>query len=370
MRIVNRIGYLDAACADAAPNLTIAIPSRLHYPPSSDLPLNGLRVAIKDNIHIAGAKTFGSCKSYGELYGISRTTAPAVQRLLDLGAVIVGKTVLSQFADAEAPTCDFVDFHAPSNPRGDGNRTAGGSSYGSGAAAAAYEWLDFTVGTDTGGSCRVPAANNCVFGLRPSRGAMTVDGTLIIHRDLDAVGLLSRDMDILMRVATPLYCLPSRAKSPDAPRFLYPSHLFPVQGIEVQKIFDQVARAIEFILGVDREEVDFREAWKQSRPTDGRSYDEYFASTLFKHIIWGGYHERSKFRDEYEFTFQRHPIVNPLTRHRWSEGVKMTDKEFEQSLSEREEYQAFIESIFGENTFMLTPFLYTEPESRDTYRLA
>lgn len=147
--VLHRIGYLNAAHADAAPNLTIAVPSRLYHPPSADFPLNGLRVAIKDNIHITGAKTFGSCKSYGQLYGISQTTAPAVQRLLDLGVVIVGKTGLSQFADAEAPTCDFVDFHAPFNPRGDGNRSAGGSSYGSGAAAAAYKWLDFTVGTDS-----------------------------------------------------------------------------------------------------------------------------------------------------------------------------------------------------------------------------
>ncbi|KAI0416119.1 amidase signature domain-containing protein [Xylaria grammica] len=363
------IGYLNAACADAAPNLTIAVPSRLYYPLSPDFPLNGLRVAIKDNIDIAGAKTFGSCKSYGELYGVSRTTAPAVQRLLDLGAIIVGKTGMSQFADAESPTCDFVDFHAPFNPRGDGNRSAGGSSYGSGAAAAAYDWLDFTVGTDTGGSCRVPAANNCIFGLRPSRGAMTVDGTLIIHRDLDTVGLLSRDMNILVRVAVPFYRLPSRAVLP-APKFIYPLHLFPLQGIEVQQMFNRVAKAIEFTLGVKKEAIDFRQAWKRWRPMEDRSFDEYFASTLFQHVVWGEYHERAKFREEYEFAFQRYPMVNPLARHRWYSGAKMTEKEFEQSLSERQEYQSFIESIFGENTFMLTPFLYMEPEPRDVYQPA
>ncbi|KAI0876305.1 amidase signature domain-containing protein [Hypoxylon argillaceum] len=364
------IGYLNAAHADAAPNLTIAVPSRLYHPPSADFPLNGLRVAIKDNIHITGAKTFGSCKSYGQLYGISQTTAPAIQRLLDLGVVIVGKTGLSQFADAEAPTCDFVDFHAPFNPRGDGNRSAGGSSYGSGAAAAAYKWLDFTVGTDTGGSCRVPAAYNCIFGLRPSLGTMTVDGTLVIHRDLDTVGLLSRNMDMLVRVAIPFYRLPPRATSPCSPRFIYPLHLFPLQDIEVQQMFDQVVGAIEFTLGAKREAVDFREAWKQSRPTGDKSYDEYFASTLLQHVVWGGYHERANFRADFEREFKRHPTVNPMARYRWSSGAKMTAQGFEQSLFERREYQSFIESIFGENSFMLTPFLYSEPESRDVYQPA
>jgi hypothetical protein len=56
-----------------------------------------LRVAIKDNIDIAGVKTFASSRAYGELYGIASTSAPAIQKLLDLGAVIVGKTGMSQF---------------------------------------------------------------------------------------------------------------------------------------------------------------------------------------------------------------------------------------------------------------------------------
>jgi hypothetical protein len=56
-----------------------------------------LRVAIKDNIDIAGVKTFASSRAYGELYGIASTSAPAIQKLLDVGAVIVGKTGMSQF---------------------------------------------------------------------------------------------------------------------------------------------------------------------------------------------------------------------------------------------------------------------------------
>lgn len=149
MCFVPRVTYLNASCPDAAPNLSIAIPSRLYFPSRADKPLNGLRFAVKDNIDVAGAKTSGSCKAYAQLYGICSRSAPSIQRLLDLGAVVVGKTGMSQFADAEDPTGDFVDFHAPQNPRGDGNRVAGGSSFGSGASVGAYDWLDFALGTDS-----------------------------------------------------------------------------------------------------------------------------------------------------------------------------------------------------------------------------
>lgn len=140
---------MNSSIPDASPNLAIAVPSRLYFPPSAGKPLNGLRVAIKDNIDIAGVRTTGASMSYGELYGNALKSASAIQKLIDLGAVIVGKTGLSQFADAEDPTGDCVDFHAPWNPRGDGVRSTGGSSFGAGAAAGAYDWIDFTIGTDS-----------------------------------------------------------------------------------------------------------------------------------------------------------------------------------------------------------------------------
>lgn len=108
-----------------------------------------MRVAIKDNIDLHGVKTSGASKAHFELYPPAECSAPAAARLIELGAIIVGKTAMSQFADAEDPTGDYVDFHCPFNPRGDRYRTPGGSSSGAGAAVAGYEWLDFTIGTDS-----------------------------------------------------------------------------------------------------------------------------------------------------------------------------------------------------------------------------
>ena len=140
---------MNVSIPEDSPKLAVAVPSRLYYPPRLAKPLHGLRVAIKDNINIAGVRTYASSRAYGELYGPAAVSAPVVQKLIELGAAIVGKTGMSQFADAEDPTGDFVDFHAPWNPRGDGTRSPGGSSYGAGAATGAYEWLDFAIGTDS-----------------------------------------------------------------------------------------------------------------------------------------------------------------------------------------------------------------------------
>lgn len=130
-------------------HLAIAVPSRLYYPSSVEKPLNGLPVAVKDNIDLRGVRTSGSSRSYFNTYPAAETSAPAIQKLIDLGAIVVGKTGLSQFADAEDPTGDYIDYHCSFNPRGDGYRSPGGSSSGSGAAVAAYEWLDLAIGTDS-----------------------------------------------------------------------------------------------------------------------------------------------------------------------------------------------------------------------------
>lgn len=98
---------------------------------------------------LEGLKTTGGSRAYTELYGVRRESADIIKKLVDLGFVIVGKVKTTQFADSEWPTCDYVDFHGPFNPRGDGYLSPSGSSSGSASAVAAYEWLDYALGTDS-----------------------------------------------------------------------------------------------------------------------------------------------------------------------------------------------------------------------------
>ena len=110
--------------------------------------LKGIRVAIKDNYHIRGTQTSLGNRAYIETSPIQRDTAEVVVRLMNAGAQVVGKAHLSSFAMMEHPT-QSVDFQAPFNPRGDGYLITGGSSGGSAAAIAAYDWLDIAICSDS-----------------------------------------------------------------------------------------------------------------------------------------------------------------------------------------------------------------------------
>jgi len=130
-------------------SLAIAVPSRLYHKKSVDKPFAGTRIGIKDTINLKGLRTGGASRAYTQLYEPRKQSAAVIQHLLEMGFIVVGKTRTTQFADSEWPTCDYVDYHGPFNPRADGYQTPSGSSSGSAVAVAAYSWLDATIGSDS-----------------------------------------------------------------------------------------------------------------------------------------------------------------------------------------------------------------------------
>lgn len=97
---------------------------------------------------MAGVTTSASSRAYESFNAVTESTAESLQKLVDLGAVLVEKTKTAQFASGEGPM-DWVDFSCPFNPRGDGYLNPSGSSTGSAAAVAGYSWLDSAVGCDS-----------------------------------------------------------------------------------------------------------------------------------------------------------------------------------------------------------------------------
>jgi allophanate hydrolase len=152
------------------------------------LPLFGIPFAVKDNIDAAGLTTTAGCPAFA--YAPERD-ATAVRRLLDAGAMLVGKTNLDQFATGLAGTrspygaCESVYGR---------DLVAGGSSSGS-AVAVAAGLVPFALGTDTAGSGRVPAAMNGIVGLKPTRGLVSTAGVVPACRSLDCVSILSTSLD-------------------------------------------------------------------------------------------------------------------------------------------------------------------------------
>ncbi|KAK7715941.1 hypothetical protein SLS57_006692 [Botryosphaeria dothidea] len=156
-------------------------------------PLAGVRIGIKDLFDLKGMKTSGGNRAYFATVQAANETAPAVQKLIDAGAIVIGKNKLSEFAWAGAFHMDHIDYLLPFNPRGDGYNSPADSSGGGGASVASYDWLDLALGSDTGGSVRGPAAYNGVHGNRPSQGAVDLQGAIPFSQSMDTAGLLARD---------------------------------------------------------------------------------------------------------------------------------------------------------------------------------
>ncbi|KAL4797118.1 amidase family protein [Aspergillus venezuelensis] len=169
----------------------VPVPSRI-YSFYDKRPLAGQRVGVKDIYDLKGLKTTRGSISFTRVTTPATSNAPSVQRLIDLGAVVVGKQKTAQFASAADPW-DWTDYQSPFNPRGDGYLTCSSSSAGGGCAIAAYDWLDYSIGSDTGQSVRRPAAVAGVFGNRPSQGLMATDGVMPITYSTDTLGVLCRD---------------------------------------------------------------------------------------------------------------------------------------------------------------------------------
>jgi Amidase len=126
---------------------SIAVPSRLRRKMSPTLPLSGMRITVKDMFQIEGFRTSLGSRAYLALYPPAPQTAPAIQRLIECGAVVLGLTQLCSMVGTTEPT-QYIDFQAPFNPRGDGYQSPPGGSSGQPAAIAAYEWLDIAIGSD------------------------------------------------------------------------------------------------------------------------------------------------------------------------------------------------------------------------------
>ncbi|MGW0811238.1 amidase [Nonomuraea sp. NPDC002799] len=151
-------------------------------------PLHGVPVAVKDLIDVAGVRATMGSRHFAE--HVPDADAACVTGLRQAGAVIVGKTTTHEFA--YGPTGDRSANGPSRNPR-DPALMTGGSSGGS-AAAVAAGMVPLALGTDTGGSVRIPAALCGIAGFKPAYGAIPADGVFPLSRSLDHVGVLAGDI--------------------------------------------------------------------------------------------------------------------------------------------------------------------------------
>jgi len=169
-------------------------------PPTGSGELDGLTFAVKDLMDVAGRHTGCGNPSWRDSHPRAVVHAVCVDQMLAAGARCVGKTVTDELAFSLLGRNHFLG--TPLNPRAP-DRVPGGSSSGS-ASAVACGLADFALGTDTGGSVRVPASNCGIFGFRPSHGFISLAGVNPLAPGFDTVGVLAAEAGVLVRASRSL----------------------------------------------------------------------------------------------------------------------------------------------------------------------
>lgn len=163
--------------------------------------LKGITFVAKDLFDIAGHPTGAGNHDWARVHPIPEENAWAIQNLLDAGATLVGKTITDEISLGILGENPFDG--TPLNPKAP-DRVPGGSSSGS-VSAVARSFCDTALGTDTGGSIRVPASFCGVFGLRPTHGRLPTTGMLPQAPSSDTTGWFARDAQTFARVASVMF---------------------------------------------------------------------------------------------------------------------------------------------------------------------
>jgi amidase len=163
--------------------------------------LSGLTLAVKDIFDVEGCRTGCGSPDWLRTHEAAEKSAPVVEKLIDAGATMVGKTVTEELAYSIVG--ENAHYGAPVNINAPG-RVAGGSSSGSAAAVAAGD-VHMALGSDTGGSVRIPASFCGIYGLRPTHDRIALEGIMPLAASYDAIGWFARDPVVMSGVAQVLF---------------------------------------------------------------------------------------------------------------------------------------------------------------------
>ncbi len=214
--------------------LNAFVPGDDTWLPGGDGPLAGRTFASKDIFDVAGKVTGGGNPAWASTHPPAEANAWVVRQLLDAGAELAGKTITDELT--RGIFGENVHYGTPVNPRAPG-RVPGGSSSGS-ASAVAGELVDFALGSDTGGSVRVPASFCGLYGLRPTHGRIPRGGMLLQAPSYDTIGWFARDPDTFQRVGRVL--LASDAEPPLPAQLLIAEDAFELAEPETRSALNAV----------------------------------------------------------------------------------------------------------------------------------
>jgi len=293
-------------------------------PPTGSGPLDGLRFAVKDTIDVAGLKTGCGNPTWRDSHPAAVVHAVCVEQLLSAGARCVGKTISDELAFSLLGENHF--YGTPLNPRAP-DRVPGGSSSGS-ASAVACGLVDFALGTDTGGSTRVPASNCGIWGFRPSHGFVSVAGVNPLAPSFDTVGVLAQSADVLAKVGLVLLAgAPLSANKPETIHLI--SEAFAVADTDVQEALSEPVRRLRETFGRAVREVSLQEFAADDAGQSFAAWADIFCTIQWAEIqsclgAWLA-NARPEFGPEIAASFQ---LLNEVDRRRIAEAMRRREQYF------------------------------------------
>ncbi len=309
-------------------------------------PLSGITFVVKDNIAISGhVSSFGSSR-WRETHGKSTQNASVISKISDNGGDIVGLAKLDQLTFSLVG--NISEGEPPINPLYP-DRFTGGSSSGT-VSAVAGGIAQVGIGTDTGGSIRVPAAACGLYALRPSHGMIDCSGILPLAESFDTVGIVSMNIELIKKTFN---VIRSDQKLFDVKvkRVILPADILKTASEEVGKVVNEAAIRIAKALGASLAENNFE-----------RFLNVQFAD-LFTRMqgreIWGS-HSAWIVQNE-QFLF---PDVRMRLR-RAEQFYKMPGEEIEADRQVRNKYTEDLSKYLGNDAIVVLPIMYGLPPKRN-----
>ncbi|KAG9457960.1 hypothetical protein H6P81_002468 [Aristolochia fimbriata] len=351
----------------------------LSPPPSSDpaqQPLKGLTFAVKDIFDVKGHVTGFGNPDWARTHSPAISTSPVVLALLGAGATIVGKTIMDELA--YSINGENKHYGTPINPCAP-DHIPGGSSCGS-AVAVAAELCDFSIGTDTGGSVRVPAAFCHILGIRPSHGVVSTSGVIPMAQSFDTVGWFARDPAILSKVGD-ILLPPSDIVFTQPSSFIIADDCFQLLSMPRDQVSGVLIKAIEKLFGGEIiHNANLGNHINENVPSlkhfmdvssENQESPTLMALSLALRLL-----QRFEFKKNHgEWVSIVKPALGPGIRERVADALKTSDKDIDLCFAVQLQLKAALTSLLKDNAILAIPTvpgpppkLQTEGTMLDTFR--
>ncbi|KFK43202.1 hypothetical protein AALP_AA1G093600 [Arabis alpina] len=331
--------------------------------PSSSVPpsLHGLTFAIKDIFDVKGRVTGFGNPDWLRTHSAATSTAPVVSSLLEAGATSLGITIMDEMA--YSINGENAHYGTPKNPIAS-DRVPGGSSSGS-AVAVAAGLVDFSIGTDTGGSVRVPASYCGIFGFRPSHGVVSTTGVTPMAQSFDTVGWFARDTATLKRVGCVLLPQPHLDRI-EPSELIIADDCFKLSSVPHDLLVQPVLQSVEKSFGGKTaiKKMDLGEFIEENVPSlkhfmtsdDVTTQQEFCIQSLMALSSSMRLLQRYEFKMNHgEWVSSVKPEFGPGIAARIDEAIRMSDEKIDLCRSVKLELRAALSTLLGEKGVLVIP---------------